>query len=126
ILLVIIIWPVAVILISFFFGQYKFFSGYVRRLFIKVGIVRSSESGVMNHESGSDTELTAPDSRLPTQIALFASGAGSNAQKIIDHFRNSSLAKISLMVCNKPGAGVLQIAKKENIPSLIIEKERFF
>ena len=61
-----------------------------------------------------------------TNIAIFASGAGSNAQKIIDHFKNSDVVKISLIVCNKPGAGVLAIAAKENIPVLIIEKEKFF
>ena len=59
-------------------------------------------------------------------IAIFASGAGSNAARIIDHFRHSSSIKISLIVCNKPGAGVLNIAEKEQIPSLLIEKEKFF
>ena len=60
------------------------------------------------------------------QIAIFASGAGSNAAKIIDHFRSHTNIKISLIVCNKPGAGVLEIAQKEGIPTLIIEKEVFF
>jgi phosphoribosylglycinamide formyltransferase-1 len=60
------------------------------------------------------------------QIAIFASGAGTNAKKIIEHFRNSSLANVSLIVSNKSDAGVLNIAKKENIPSIIIEKEKFF
>ncbi len=60
------------------------------------------------------------------KIAVFASGAGSNAQKIIDHFRQSEKIKIALIVCNKPDAGVLTIAAKEKIPSLIIEKEKFF
>jgi formyltetrahydrofolate-dependent phosphoribosylglycinamide formyltransferase len=59
-------------------------------------------------------------------LAIFASGAGSNAQKLIDHFRQHSEIKIALIVCNKPGAGVLTIAQKENIPALIIEKEPFF
>ncbi|MFT3937185.1 MAG: phosphoribosylglycinamide formyltransferase [Chitinophagaceae bacterium] len=59
------------------------------------------------------------------QIAVFASGAGSNAQKIIQHFTAHPLMKISLVVCNKPGAGVIGIAEKENIPVLIIEKEKF-
>lgn len=59
-----------------------------------------------------------------TRIAIFASGAGSNAQKIIDHFRDSQSVKVALIVCNNPGAGVLQIAEKESIPSLLIEKER--
>ncbi len=59
-------------------------------------------------------------------IAIFASGAGSNAQKIIDHFKQSNIARVSLILCNKPGAGVLQIAEREGIPSVIIEKEPFF
>jgi len=60
------------------------------------------------------------------QIAIFASGAGSNAARIIDHFRHHPTIKISLVVCNKPGAGVLNIAAREHIPTLLIEKERFF
>jgi phosphoribosylglycinamide formyltransferase 1 len=59
-------------------------------------------------------------------IAIFASGAGSNAQKIIDHFRNSSVARVAIILCNKPEAGVLKIAAKEDIPSVLIEKEPFF
>ena len=64
-------------------------------------------------------------SKPSVSIAIFASGAGSNAQKIIDKFKGSSTASVSLIVCNKPGAGVLNIAAKENIPSLLIEKKRF-
>lgn len=59
-------------------------------------------------------------------IVIFASGAGSNAQNIINYFRNETVAKVCLVVCNKPGAGVISIAAKENIPVLLIEKERFF
>jgi len=59
-------------------------------------------------------------------LAIFASGAGSNAQQIINYFRDSILAKIVLIVCNKPGAGVISIAEQANLPVLQIEKERFF
>jgi len=59
-------------------------------------------------------------------VAIFASGAGSNAQKLIDYFCNHSNIKIALIVCNKPGAGVLTIADKEHIPYILIEKEKFF
>ncbi len=59
-------------------------------------------------------------------IAIFASGAGSNAQKIIDHFKESNIAKVTLILCNKPEAGIFQIAAKENIPAVLIEKEPFF
>lgn len=60
------------------------------------------------------------------QIAVFASGAGSNTARIIDHFRHHTTIKIALIVCNKPGAGVLDIAAGKGIPALLIEKERFF
>lgn len=56
------------------------------------------------------------------RIAIFASGAGSNAQKIIDHFRTNKDAKIALIVCNKQRAGVLSIAEKEGIPVLLLNK----
>ena len=65
------------------------------------------------------------------KIAIFASGTGSNAKKIIEHLlilqqKGNSAATISLVVCNKPGAGVLEIASTNKIPTLIIEKEKFF
>ena len=60
-------------------------------------------------------------------IAVFASGTGSNAQKIIDHFNAADRgAKVVLIVCNNPKAGVLQIAEKENIPTLVIERKKFY
>jgi len=153
ILLVTLIWPLAVLFVSFFFGQFKFFKGYVTRLGKTIGVVRRSPLAVWSSESGANitnyrlqpanlsegvtthhSPLTTPlvaeglpkAQHRPTNIAIFASGAGSNAQKIIDHFRNSSLVKIALIVCNRKKAGVLQIAEKENIPSLIIEREKFF
>jgi phosphoribosylglycinamide formyltransferase-1 len=61
-----------------------------------------------------------------TRIAIFASGAGSNAAKIIEHFKTSETAGIALVVCNNPAAGVLSIAEKANIPTLLIERQRFF
>lgn len=62
---------------------------------------------------------------MPVNIAIFASGAGSNAQKIIDHFRGNEKIKVALIVCNNPLAGVLQIAEREKVPSLLIERQRF-
>lgn len=59
-------------------------------------------------------------------IAILASGNGSNAQKIIDHFRHSSLAKVTFILSNKPGAGIFNIAEQENIPAVLIDKEEFF
>ncbi len=60
------------------------------------------------------------------KIAIFASGAGSNAKKIIEYFQGHKLITVSLIICNKPGAGVLSIAEQAGIPTLLIEKEKFF
>ena len=60
------------------------------------------------------------------QIAIFASGAGSNAEKIIQHFKHHSFIAVAAIVCNKPNAGVITIAKQNNLPVLMIEKEPFF
>ena len=59
-------------------------------------------------------------------IAIFASGTGTNAANIIQYFSNKQTANVAFIVCNNPGAGVLKIAETNNIPSLIIQKEKFF
>ena len=60
------------------------------------------------------------------KIAIFASGAGSNAAKIIGYFQSHPKIEVSLVVCNKPTAGVLDVAASAGIPTLLIEKENFF
>ena len=62
----------------------------------------------------------------PIHIAIFASGAGSNARRIIEYFKEDPTVEISLVVCNKQGAGVLQVASDHHIPAVLIERERFF
>lgn len=61
-----------------------------------------------------------------TSIAIFASGAGSNARKIIEHFSQHPKVRVELIVCNKPNAGVLNIADEHGIPTLLLDKEQFF
>ncbi len=108
-------------------GQWAFFWKYEKKLLRKLG-VRSLESGVertQNHTT--ENKLQTPNAKLQTKhIAIFASGAGSNAEKIIGYLKNHSSIKVSLVVCNKPGAGVIHIAQKNNVTVLMIEKDRFF
>lgn len=59
------------------------------------------------------------------KIAVFASGAGSNAQKIIEFFSGKQIS-VTLVVSNNPKSGVLEIARKHQIATLLIEKEQFF
>lgn len=72
------------------------------------------------------TKPLSPANAMPVKIAVFASGTGTNAAKLIDYFKNSPVARVTLVVCNKPGAGVLALAEKAGIPTLLIEKETFF
>jgi len=116
-----ILWPFSVLIVSLFFGQYRFFTKYIGRIGRRIGIGKNLSNAKL--PIGNKQQATT---QIPANIAIFASGAGSNAQKIIDHFKNSDVVKISLIVCNKPGAGVLAIAAKENIPVLLIEKEKYF
>lgn len=131
ILVVTIVWPFAVLLVSIPFGQYRFFTGYLKKMGKRMGIrsqrpeIGHQKSDLEFQTSGNEHQATRIEQGA-IRIAIFASGAGSNAQKIIDHFKNSDHIKISLIVCNKPGAGVLTIAEKENIPSFLIDKEKFF
>jgi len=102
-------------------GQWAFFWKYEALLLRKLGVISQkpiakSQSPRTNHQQP----------KAKTQLAIFASGAGSNAQKIIEHFKNHPSVRVALVVCNKPGAGVLQIASENGIPYLLIEKERFF
>jgi folate-dependent phosphoribosylglycinamide formyltransferase PurN len=105
--------------VSFFTGQFRFFRGYLSRVGAKVFGIGGS--------------VTAPStaSAAPIHIAIFASGTGSNARKIIEYFEGagskstSSQVKVSLIVCNVPDAGVLAIAKEKGIPTLLINKNEF-
>jgi formyltetrahydrofolate-dependent phosphoribosylglycinamide formyltransferase len=107
-LILTILWPFSVIFVSFFTGQFRFFKGYLGRMGKRF--------------MGKSTQ----------HIAIFASGTGSNAQKIIEYFEARAVAhpgkrpiKVSLIVCNVPGAGVLNIAKEKGIPTLLVNKTEF-
>jgi phosphoribosylglycinamide formyltransferase-1 len=58
-----------------------------------------------------------------TGIAIFASGTGSNALKIIEHFAEHPNIRVRVVITNNPGAGVLRHAHRHQIPSLVISKQ---
>lgn len=61
-----------------------------------------------------------------TQIAIFASGTGSNARKIVEHFENSAEGRVALIASNRKDAPVLQFAAKEGIPALLLDRKSFY
>lgn len=56
-------------------------------------------------------------------IALFASGTGSNAQKIMNYFANDPEVKVALLLTNNPKAEVLEKAFKRHISSFVFDKK---
>jgi len=62
---------------------------------------------------------------LKKRIAIFASGSGSNAQRIMEHFKKHDLAEVALVLSNNPDAFVLQRADNFEVPTHIFDREEF-
>jgi len=60
------------------------------------------------------------------RIAIFASGSGSNAQKIMEHFKRSTEAEVALILTNNPESYVLQRADSFEIPSHVFDRNEFY
>jgi phosphoribosylglycinamide formyltransferase 1 len=59
-------------------------------------------------------------------MAIFASGSGTNAQCITEYFHQHKQISVSLILSNKPDAYVLERAKKMNIPSHVFTRDQFY
>src|SRR5690606_39785473 len=66
------------------------------------------------------------NNNVKKRIAIFASGSGSNAQKIMEHFKYADDAEVSLVLSNNPDAYVLQRADNFEIPSHIFDRHEFY
>lgn len=60
------------------------------------------------------------------RLAVFASGNGSNAQRIADHFRPDDTVEISVIYSNKSDAYVLERAQMAGIPAVVINRDQFY
>ena len=68
---------------------------------------------------------------LLKRIALFASGSGSNAEKIAAHFAGSLDIEVSLLLTNNPKAGVIDRARQGfgrglHVPVLLFDRPTFY
>lgn len=59
-------------------------------------------------------------------IAIFASGNGTNAERIAKYFENTGTARVSLILTNKENAGVIERANRLGIPTLVFDRETFY
>lgn len=58
-------------------------------------------------------------------IAIFASGDGSNAEAIVKHFANSDFASVKVVLSNKQKAGVHERMKALGVTSITFTKEEW-
>ena len=59
---------------------------------------------------------------MSLRLALIASGEGTNVQAILDSARRQALdASIRLVICDRPGAGVLERARRAGIPHALLD-----
>lgn len=57
-------------------------------------------------------------------LAIFASGNGSNAQNIIEHFNNTgNIARVKIIICNKTEAYVITRAAALGVPARVLDRE---
>ena len=59
-------------------------------------------------------------------IAIFASGSGTNAENIITYFSTRNTAKVAIVLSNKRDSFVLERATKHNIRSVFFDRKEFY
>ena len=63
---------------------------------------------------------------MKKKIAIFASGSGTNAQKIMSYFQHHEVGEVALVLSNKPDAYVLERARKFKVPTYVFDRESFY
>lgn len=71
-------------------------------------------------------ENTINSRNVKKRIAIFASGSGSNAQKIMEHFKYHDQAEVALVLSNNPDAYVLQRADNFEVPTHVFDRHAFY
>lgn len=59
-------------------------------------------------------------------IAIFASGSGTNAENIITYFSNRKTASVTLVLSNNAQAKVLKRAETHNVKSIFFDRKDFY
>lgn len=57
-----------------------------------------------------------------SSVAVFASGNGTNAERLFEYFENHSSIKIELLFCNNPTAMVIKRAEKWSVPVILFDR----
>ncbi len=60
--------------------------------------------------------------RKKWKIAVFASGSGSNAERMVEHFNKTVEKRVVLILTNNPRAFVLERARRLGVPSVVFDR----
>jgi phosphoribosylglycinamide formyltransferase-1 len=60
------------------------------------------------------------------KVIIFASGSGSNALKIFEHFNNNQNIIIDSIYCNNPRASVIKVFQKLSIKTVLFNKKELY
>ncbi len=60
------------------------------------------------------------------KIAIFASGSGTNAERIMAHFEDHSSGQVALVLSNKADAFVLERARRFRVPTRVFDRTCFY
>jgi phosphoribosylglycinamide formyltransferase-1 len=59
------------------------------------------------------------------QIAVFASGNGSNAYNLYEYFKNHPSVNVTHLFCNKPNAPVIKRFENTGVKTIVFNKQQF-
>jgi formyltetrahydrofolate-dependent phosphoribosylglycinamide formyltransferase len=96
-------YQIILLIVAFVFGQFKFFWNYEKKILRRMGVLPYEQ----------------------IKLAIFASGKGSNAEKIIQYFENHKNTHVKLIISSRPNTGVLDIAARYGIEAIVLDKKRF-
>lgn len=67
--------------------------------------------------------LERPDKK---NIVIFASGSGSNAQRLLEHFEHHPEIRVAALFSNNPKAYALKRAETYHVPALLFSRDEFY
>ncbi|MBF9251752.1 phosphoribosylglycinamide formyltransferase [Pontibacter sp. 172403-2] len=59
-------------------------------------------------------------------IVIFASGSGSNAQRLLEHFEHHPEIRVAALFSNNPNAHALKRAETYHVPALLFSRDDFY
>ena len=59
-------------------------------------------------------------------IAIFASGSGTNAENLIRFFRTNPIGRVRIVLTNRPGAGVLKRAQALEVETVVFSRDQLY